>query len=229
MILGMRLSSEVLYSTLVLTCLLNHAPSYAATTEQQSKPSISVEQDLDDDRNLERSDLEGTTTLTKPPTVPMTDSERASLTRINSRPQLSFGVHGGVIAGQVLDETGYSSTQVGIMLSKEVKWHTRWDLEAELISNRAMGFGIGRTVAIEEWEENSAPYYKLAVHHVFDSADGLSTFGQIKRFHARAIIGWDDLFEERHRYYSEVGVGFGLLGSQIFAVIGARFDMGEDR
>lgn len=98
------------------------------------------------------------------------------------------------------------------------------EVDLNIYSKAVAGIYVGRRwPAINDsvWEA----YYKTSFGMPFPAEDGPAAIAAIRRFQARAIIGWQNFMDSDERVQSEVGIGASVVGFEIFGKIGYVFSL----
>lgn len=146
--------------------------------------------------------------------------ERASVSPYN------LALYGGFAGGNLFEADEKIAGSVwGLRFSVDRDEDTAWDTSAEVdLPDNLIGLHVGRRSAFLTLSD-FRPYYKLAVGTHLKGSDGLANFAEIKRWQARASLGFADLFGDDEPLYLEAGVGMAVVGFETFIQLGLNFNL----
>lgn len=168
-------------------------------------------------------DYEKTQTLqwTPPQNSPRSGELLASPSRAKPPSDLTVGVHGGFLSGQILER---SETETVSLLGGTLSWNDRpehaWDFEVDVTATNCIRVGAARRFEIGSWTFTSSPYWSVGVTQTMQASRLLASIIDLERFKAMANIGFADLFEQNRQWTAEAGIGWGLTGLVVNLQIG---------
>ena len=205
--------------TLLIFCFsfgLVQTASLAATKDDFQRPSTAT--DIRESSSGPDTDPINRETLAEPlPTEPFTEEEKAKLFQIERDKwgRHHFGIHLIGKNGNVLKtESTFNEWGLGFLYSYDADFDRSWDGQLDLYNSKILSVQLGQRNYFSRYERLYLPYWKLAVGSAYNSDEGFSTFFDLKRISAFALVGLADIGDHNKDYYLEMGLGYALIGFQ---------------
>lgn len=117
-------------------------------------------------------------------------------------------------------EENTSALGLGLMFSQDVDFDHGIDYGFEVLNSNILTLQLAQRNYFTDYERLYLPYWKLGVGTAYLASEGVPTLFDLKKLNAYLSAGLGDLTNDNRKYFVEFGMGYSLIGLQMFISTG---------